>query len=610
MYFPTDRADWADKMRIICANPPYPPDPQGNSSCVACLMIFCGHLLHIFATGGYAFAKMLFLQHNLSVPRNTKHKSSSNHQSQIIWERSIMKNSSSNQKAHRLSSNKTPGMTRRQFAQLLGVAGTLGLVETPMLAKIFADSKKRLSWLAFRTPTAEGAWALTKVEGRVPKELNGTLYRVAPGQKDNHGILLKHLFDGDAFVSAYTFRDGKVSLKARFVDLPERTEELKAGKMLYSEFGTMAPSNVTAAPRRTGKNQPNVNIIYWDGRLLGLSEGGHPTAIDPQTLQYQNRWNYYGTLPASVPHTAHPKFDPTTGVGYCFGVEQGASFALTVFRMEKDGKLAKLYSVPLGGYHMVHDMLMSKEHLIFVVPPVKYNLGQLFSGKVSVADAVQYFEKEPTRYIILKKDGTGKPVVITQPSSMVFHHGNAYEENGKIVIDSCLSSDGTILNALYSWDKDALPKFAEPNLTRLTLDPVKGVVESRTELEESQEFPRFDSRQGGASARYLYTLESKEKEDFFVLPTLVRHDLQKGVCKRIDAGKGRTFGEPVFVSHLTKAGEERGWILMQGYDGTRDENFLDIRDAETLGLEARVWTGNHFPLGFHGNFYPNVFVNA
>ncbi len=523
-----------------------------------------------------------------------------------------MKNPSSNRQAQRVSANINSGMTRRQFAQMLGVAGTLGLVETPMLASIFADSKKRLSWLAFRTATAEGAWSLTKIEGKVPKELNGTLYRVAPGQKDNHGVLLKHLFDGDAFVSAYTIRDGKVSLKARFVDLPERAEELKAGKMLYGEFGTMAPNNVATATaaRRMSKNQPNVNIILWDGRLLGLSEGGHPTAIDPQTLQFQSRWNYYGTLPASVPHTAHPKFDPAADVGYCFGVEQGASLALTVLRMEKDGKLTKLYSVPLGGYHMVHDMLMSKEHLIFVVPPVKYNLGMLFSGKVSVADAVQFFEKEPTRYIILKKDGTGKPVIITQPSSMVFHHGNAFEENGKIVMDSCLNSDGTILNALYSWDKDTLPKFAEPRLTRIVLDPVKSVVESRTEIEESQEFPRFDARLGGKSARFLYTLESKEREDFFVLPTLVRHDLQKGACKRIDAGKGRTFGEPVFVPRPVKDSEAFGWILMQGYDGTRDENFFEIRDAETLELEARVWTGNHFPLGFHGNFYPNVFVET
>src|SRR5213083_2466915 len=93
------------------------------------------------------------------------------------------------------SATETSGMTRRRFAQLLGAAGALGLVESPILAKVFADTPKRLSWLAYRTAGTEGAWALTKIEGKIPKDLHGTLYRIAPGQKYNRGIMLKHLFD-------------------------------------------------------------------------------------------------------------------------------------------------------------------------------------------------------------------------------------------------------------------------------------------------------------------------------------------------------------------------------------------------------------------------------
>src|SRR5690349_19976385 len=157
------------------------------------------------------------------------------------------------------SSEKAAGMTRRRFAQLLGVAGTLGLVEPQFLINAFAENRKRFSWMAYRTAGAEGAWALTKIEGKAPKELNGTLYRIAPGQKDNHGVMSKLLFDGDAFASDYSLRDGKASQSAKFVDLPERAEELKAGKMLYHEFGTMAPD--TSPLVRRSKNQPSVTII-------------------------------------------------------------------------------------------------------------------------------------------------------------------------------------------------------------------------------------------------------------------------------------------------------------------------------------------------------------
>jgi all-trans-8'-apo-beta-carotenal 15,15'-oxygenase len=510
------------------------------------------------------------------------------------------------------SGNETLGMTRRRFAQLLGAAGTLGLIEPHILASVIADTPKRLSWLAYRTAGAEGAWSLTKIEGKVPKELNGTLYRIAPGQKDSHGVMLKHLFDGDAFTSAYSFRDGKVFLKAKFLDTPQRLEEIKMNRMLYNEFGTMAPPrpadwNPTA---KGGKNQPSVNVIHWDNRLLGLSEGSHPTAIDPQTLAFQKRWDFYGTLAPNMSFTAHPKFDPATGLGYCFGIQQGPSMALTVYRLEKDGKLTQLYALPQKNFYMIHDMMLSKEHIIFVIPPVNYRLNILLTGKGTPADALQYAEKEPTRIVILRKDGKGTPVTIEQSANMVFHHGNAFERDGKIVIDSLLSPDGTILEVLYSWDKDSLPKQTQSRLTRLVLDPAKGAVESRTETETAVEFPRFDSRRAGTNARYLYTLQATNKEDQFALTQVVRHDLSRGDSKRIDAGKGRVLGEPVFVPHPTKDSEERGWILMQGYDASRDKNFLEIRDAATMDFVARIWTESHYPLGFHGNFYPDVFVTG
>jgi all-trans-8'-apo-beta-carotenal 15,15'-oxygenase len=253
-------------------------------------------------------------------------------------------------------------------------------------------------------------------------------------------------------------------------------------------------------------------------------------------------------------------------------------------------------------------MLLAKEHIVFVVPPVRYDLALLFSGRGSVADAAKFFEKEPTRFIILRKDGSGSPVIIEQPSAMVFHHGNAFERDGKLTIDCCLSPDGSVLQALYSWDKEKLPQMTSPRLTRFVLDPVKGVAESRIEIEESNEFPRFDTRRGGTEARYLYTLESKNQDDFFALTTIVKTDLQKRTSKRVDGGKNRVYGEPVFVPHPTKEGEDQGWIVAQGYDGAKDDNFVEIRDAVTLDFEARIWTGNHFPLGFHGNFYPNVIV--
>ena len=67
-------------------------------------------------------------------------------------------------------------------------------------------------------------------------------------------------------------------------------------------------------------------------------------------------------------------------------------------------------------------------------------------------------------------------------------------------------------------------------------------------------------------------------------------------------------GETVFVPREGEASEHNGWLLLQGYDVERDENLVEVRDADTLELAARVWFGQHFPLGFHGNFVRDRFV--
>lgn len=495
-----------------------------------------------------------------------------------------------------------PGMTRREFARLLATASTVGLMESQLVTTALADNKRSLDYLANRTAGAEGTWELKKIEGKVPRALNGTLVRTAPGQKETFGVPLQHLFDGDAYLSKLTFRDGTVSLQGRFLDTPQRLEEQQMKRMLYPEVGTLAPPLPEGYKLKTrGKNQPSVNIIQWDGRYLGLSEGGPPVEIDPATLGYKSEWNFYGTLPGDVPFTAHPKFDPVTGEGYAYGIKRGMGLALTVFRMEKDGKLKQLYSLPQPQYFMVHDMLLSKDHIIFVIPPVWVDLSKMMSGKVAPFQALKFGDEMPTKIVILRKDGTGKPVTVNQPANMVFHNGNAFEQDGKLMLDSILSPDGSVLTAVGSFDADQPVKTAPNHLTRLTIDLAKGELVSRTELETEVEFPRYDERCSGTDARYLYT--AGFDGGLSGETALIKHDLQRRSGKRIAPGKGRTYAEPVFVPQPGKTGEDQGWLLTLGYDGAQDQTFLEIRDAATMDFQARVWAGIHYPLGFHGNFY-------
>jgi carotenoid cleavage dioxygenase-like enzyme len=53
-----------------------------------------------------------------------------------------------------------------------------------------------MAWLSVQAPSAEGVWNNLRTEGKLPRDLNGTLFRTASGQKENNGTRLKHLFEG------------------------------------------------------------------------------------------------------------------------------------------------------------------------------------------------------------------------------------------------------------------------------------------------------------------------------------------------------------------------------------------------------------------------------
>jgi carotenoid cleavage dioxygenase-like enzyme len=186
---------------------------------------------------------------------------------------------------------------------------------------------------------------------------------------------------------------------------------------------------------------------------------------------------------------------------------------------------------------------------------------------------------------------------------MIFHHGNLVETGDRMTVDSLISPDDSILRHIAAWSTSNPPKAQPTHLTRFTLDLKQKQVVGRSVLGEGQEFPRFDTRMAGKAARHLSTLQGGED---FTLQTIIRHDFAGKTTQHADAGKVHAFEEAVLAAKPGKSGGDEGWLLHQGYSAMRDETYLDIRDAATLERAARVWTGQHFPVGFHGNFYYDV----
>lgn len=67
------------------------------------------------------------------------------------------------------------------------------------------------------------------MQGTIPADLNGTLYKNGPGNFEFGGQRMTHPFDGDGLVASYAFSNGEVLARRRFVRTKALREEMAAG---------------------------------------------------------------------------------------------------------------------------------------------------------------------------------------------------------------------------------------------------------------------------------------------------------------------------------------------------------------------------------------------
>lgn len=492
--------------------------------------------------------------------------------------------------------------SRRDFTKMILGMGALAMLDLDSFGQVLGDPKRSMRRLATQTASGEGTWTNLKVEGKIPRDLNGSLFRTTPGESERYGVTLKHLFDGDAYFAGWRFNDGQVSLQGRFIQTRGRLREKEAGKMLYSDYGTLAPDS-----KMGGKNQPSVNVIEWRGKLLGLSEGGLPTIVNPQTFDLEGAENFGGVVPNDLTFTAHPRFDPKTGDMFAWGFEKRPPGTMHIIHINRQtGKAETLYKAPQKAFNMVHDAMLTENYFVILIMPTAYDMQMMMSGK-TMSEALKFAENQPTMLYAFPRDNQGGkavPVEIELPPYTIFHYGNAFEKSpNEIVFETITSQNNQFIEVLRNWRTDQIPELKPNNLRQITVDLSKRQVVSSNELAQNVEFPRYDFRLTGHKARYLYVAENLYGEN----AGIVRIDLDKKTSKKVSNGKTRTIAEPVFVPKTSNINEDRGWILAQGYDAVKNENFLEIRDAQTLEFQSRIWAaGQHFPLGFHGNFYAGI----
>src|SRR5882724_2736725 len=174
-------------------------------------------------------------------------------------------------------------MNRRQTLSLLGASvATLALTRStsgaaPEASVLPVDER----WL---TRLAEGivvdrTETTPTVEGLLPPELSGTLYRNGPGLFERDHYRKSTLLDGDGMIRAFTFADGRVRFRTRFVATEKFTREASANRFLFPTWTTPAPHFIHNLPEIPTKSQAGITAVVKNGVLYAFDEAGHPYKI-------------------------------------------------------------------------------------------------------------------------------------------------------------------------------------------------------------------------------------------------------------------------------------------------------------------------------------------
>lgn len=494
---------------------------------------------------------------------------------------------------------------------------SLNISESAVLDKSYT----RADWQGgYQSLTQEFDYWINDIEGKIPPELQGTLFRNGPGLLDINGQRIHHPFDGDGMISRITFTNGRAHFRNRFVRTEGYLAEQKAGKILYrGVFGTQKPGGWLANIFDFKiKHIANTNVIYWGGKLLALWEAAEPYRLDPYTLETLGKEYFNGVLSAGEAFSAHPRCDPSCdrdGGEPClvnFSIQPGLSTTINIFELNLAGEIVRKHAHSVPGFCFIHDFVITANYCIFFQNPVNFNPIPFALGMRAAGECIQFQAHQPTRIIVIPRfPQLGQEVKILETQSgFVFHHINAFEVENEIIIDSICYESLPEVEPESDFRQVNFDSNTPGQLWRFHLNLQNGNVQRKLIESRCCEFPSMNPANVGRTYQYFYIGAAHAETGNAPLQALLKIDLESGQRQLWSAAPRGFMGEPIFVPRPGSQREDDGWVLALVYDAAYHRSDVVILDASDFsqGAIARLHLKHHIPYGLHGSFTSEVFA--
>ncbi|XP_072254224.1 beta,beta-carotene 15,15'-dioxygenase-like [Pyxicephalus adspersus] len=315
-----------------------------------------------------------------------------------------------------------------------------------------------------------------EVKGHIPNWLQGTLLRNGPGIHSVGEMSYNHWFDGLSLLHSFTFKNGDVYYRSKYLRSDTYNSNMEANRIVVSEFGTMAYPDpcknifskaFTYLSHVVPEFTDNclINIVKFGDDYYASSETNFIRKINPETLDTLEKVDYMKYLTVNLA-TSHPHYDNagnTINMGTSIGDKGKTKYLMfKVPPLAADHKKSPLKNTEvlcsIPAHHLLspsyyHSFGITENYIIFIEQPLKLDILKLstayFRG-VNWASCISFNKDDKTWFHIIDRK-TKKPIAEKwfTDSLVVYHHINAYEEDGHLVFDIIAYEDNSLYEMFY-----------------------------------------------------------------------------------------------------------------------------------------------------------------
>uniref|UniRef100_A0A8C6SI69 Retinoid isomerohydrolase n=1 Tax=Neogobius melanostomus TaxID=47308 RepID=A0A8C6SI69_9GOBI len=270
------------------------------------------------------------------------------------------------------------------------------------------------------------------VTGRIPSFLKGSLLRLGPGLFEVGDEPFYHLFDGQALMHKFDFKNGQVTYYRKFVKTDAYVRAITEKRVVITEFGTFAYPDpcknifsryvfLLLQGRRGDGQLPGERLSVGED-YYAVTETNYITKVDTDTLETLKKVDMCNYININGV-TAHPHIErdgTVWNIGNCMG--KGATLAYNIVRIpptqkdksdpiEKSKVWVQFPSHERFKPSYVHSFGMSDNYFVFVETPVKINLLKFLSAwSIRGSNYMDCFESNESQGVTLFLDYLNMPM--------------------------------------------------------------------------------------------------------------------------------------------------------------------------------------------------------